>query len=141
MVVCFECGEKEGLHMHHVIPRSMGGTKTLPLCADCHGKVHSKDMTSIAKLTAIALRDKQSRGEYIGGHEPYGYRLVDGELVEHEGEQRVVEIARKLRDAGLSFRKVAAELHKRGLVARNGRVFHPQQVKLLADRGITQEAA
>lgn len=37
---CFECG-KPAEHRHHVVPRSLGGTKTIPLCTPCHRKVHA----------------------------------------------------------------------------------------------------
>lgn len=36
---CFECGAPKE-EMHHVVPKSKGGTKTIPLCVDCHGKAH-----------------------------------------------------------------------------------------------------
>jgi hypothetical protein len=36
---CFECGQG-AMHQHHVVPRSLGGTKTVPLCEECHRKVH-----------------------------------------------------------------------------------------------------
>jgi len=41
---CFECG-KEATEEHHVIPKSLGGTKTVPLCTKCHMKVHGLDKT------------------------------------------------------------------------------------------------
>lgn len=37
--VCFECGEPATEH-HHIIPRVLGGKKTIPLCTCCHMKVH-----------------------------------------------------------------------------------------------------
>lgn len=37
--VCFECGGVAH-HQHHVVPRSQGGTKTIPLCVTCHGLAH-----------------------------------------------------------------------------------------------------
>jgi uncharacterized protein YerC len=40
--ICFECGGTEHIHQHHIIPKSLGGTKTIPLCNDCHGKAHGK---------------------------------------------------------------------------------------------------
>jgi len=40
---CFECGATDGLQQHHVVPRSRGGTKTIPLCGECHGKAHHRD--------------------------------------------------------------------------------------------------
>jgi hypothetical protein len=36
---CYECGAPKE-EMHHIIPRSKGGKKTIPLCIDCHGKAH-----------------------------------------------------------------------------------------------------
>jgi DNA-binding NarL/FixJ family response regulator len=41
--ICFECG-KTAKHEHHVIPKSLGGNKTVPLCEDCHSKVHETDL-------------------------------------------------------------------------------------------------
>ena len=43
-IKCFECDSEENIHNHHVIPKILGGTKTIPLCALCHGKVHDKDI-------------------------------------------------------------------------------------------------
>ena len=40
--ICFECGSTEHIHQHHIIPKSLGGTKTIPLCNDCHGLAHGK---------------------------------------------------------------------------------------------------
>ena len=37
---CFECGDL-AIHNHHVVPRSLGGKKTIPLCANCHSKAHN----------------------------------------------------------------------------------------------------
>ena len=39
-VECFECGSTENIHQHHVVPQSKGGTKTIPLCNNCHSVVH-----------------------------------------------------------------------------------------------------
>ena len=47
MKECFECG-KEATEEHHVIPKSLGGTKTVPLCTKCHMKVHGLDKTNRA---------------------------------------------------------------------------------------------
>jgi hypothetical protein len=62
---------------------------------------------------------------------PYGRRVApDGERLEPdptEEEARVV--ARLLRAQGLSLRRVAAELERRGVRSRTGRGFAPVQVK------------
>ena len=41
--ICFECGGTEHIHQHHIIPKSLGGTKTIPLCNMCHGRAHGKE--------------------------------------------------------------------------------------------------
>lgn len=46
-VKCFECGD-HATEQHHVIPKVMGGTKTIPLCSRCHMKVHGLDGTKRA---------------------------------------------------------------------------------------------
>lgn len=63
--VCFECGAP-ATERHHVVPHSLGGTKTVPLCGICHAKIHDVDgkrRTRIAELTKAALDAKKARGE------------------------------------------------------------------------------
>jgi len=77
---CFECGSRDDLHDHHVVPRSLGGKRTVSLCQDCHWAVHSKGSgPSIRKLTKQALAQKQARGEWVGGA-PFGYKVENGKL-------------------------------------------------------------
>jgi hypothetical protein len=39
VIRCMEC-DRPAHHEHHVIPASRGGTRTIPLCVECHGQVH-----------------------------------------------------------------------------------------------------
>jgi hypothetical protein len=39
---CFECGSEDNIHQHHIVPVVRGGKQVIPLCGDCHGKVHGK---------------------------------------------------------------------------------------------------
>ena len=126
--ICFECAVP-AQHWHHVVPRALGGTKTLPLCEACHGKVHAHDFTNLGRLTRTALAVKKAKGERTGTI-PYGYQLAaDGKTLEaHEGEQAVVAVIRGLRAEGLALRAIAAELDARGLVSRSGGRWHLTQV-------------
>ena len=54
---CFECGDNIAIHQHHVVPKSIGGKNTIPLCEKCHSLVHGKDM-KISYLTRIGLLRK-----------------------------------------------------------------------------------
>ncbi|HEX8111867.1 MAG TPA: hypothetical protein VF516_29245 [Kofleriaceae bacterium] len=85
---------------------------------------------AIGERTAAAMQHKASQGEYTGGAASYGYALAaDGvTLVEVAIEQAVIAEARAHRATGLSLRKVAEELDRKGLRARNGRPLAPVQV-------------
>ena len=139
---CFECGE-ESTYDHHVVPASRGGTSTVPLCADCHAKAHHRNgsMTTAA-LTRDALQRKRSRGEKTGGDAPYGWRKdpESNKLMQHRPEQRMIRIARRLRSAGLSLRRVGAELEAAGLHPRLGGRWHAQSVKHLLSARLAASA-
>ena len=129
-MTCFECGETKNLQHHHVVPRSLGGTKTIPLCERCHGLVHSKDFTSTGVLTAAAMATLKAAGKYTGGYVPFGCKVAaDGvTLTECPAEQATIAAARRLRGQGLSLRKVAAELAAQGMTNRNGKPFDPHSI-------------
>lgn len=76
-----------------------------------------------------ALRVKRDRNERVG-RTMYGFRVGgDGKTLESdEKEQTVIEEARRLRAAGLTFRTVAEVLAAQGMLSRSGRVFDPKQV-------------
>ena len=84
----------------------------------------------IAERTATALQHKKSQGQRVGAI-PYGFTLdPDGKTLRpHPGEQAVIAEARRLKAAGLSLRKTAEELARRGLYARNGEQFDSTQVR------------
>ena len=126
---CFECGDPAE-HQHHVVPHSLGGTKTVPLCERCHGLVHDRGMVGHARLTRAALQGKKERGEIVGAV-PYGMQRLTPTsrwLVPNEHEQKALTIARSLRALGASLRHIAAVLASQGFLARNGRQFDPQQI-------------
>jgi hypothetical protein len=62
---CFECGNPAD-HEHHVIPRVLGGTKTVPLCEKCHGLIHDRHFVHHRELTKKGLVQAKERGR-IGG--------------------------------------------------------------------------
>lgn len=104
--------------------RSAAGRLVLNILAS----VSQWERETIAERTRDAMRHKQANGEYIGGPAPYGYQLVNGELVADAAEQGVIQQARELRDSGLSLAAVAKELDRRGIQARNGKAFAAMQI-------------
>lgn len=130
---CFECGEIGNMHDHHVVPRSRGGTSTVPLCDECHGKTHglpSGTDWDISTLTSEAMQAKAARGEYTGGKVPFGKKVSDDgkTLVDNPAEQEVIDEIRRMRNKGLLLRDIAEELNNRGAVRRNQNGWHQKAV-------------
>lgn len=89
---CFECAGPAVMD-HHVIPRSLGGVRTVPLCEICHGKIHSIDFTDHSQLIKQGLEKARKRGATLGRPRTY----TDAQL-----EQAVVMV-----DTGVSIRATA----------------------------------
>lgn len=132
--VCFECNTPAE-HDHHVVPRSLGGTKTIPLCERCHGLVHDKKFTKISTLTRNALAAKKAKMQRVGAI-PYGWKLkADGVHLERcEVEQAVVAKCHALRAQGWALAAIAAELERQGVPTRTGGKWHAMQIKRYAGR-------
>ena len=46
---------------------------------------------------------------------PLGWQWVDGKLVKHEGEYKIIKRLRKLRDLGVTYKEIAIILNKEGV--------------------------
>lgn len=55
---CMECGARSR-HDHHVIPRALGGTATVPLCVACHRRAHAIGINPHA-LHSVAMKEARS---------------------------------------------------------------------------------
>lgn len=105
--------------------RSAAGRLVLNILAS----VSQWERETIGERTSVAMQHKQAKGEYIGGGTPYGFDLAGGELVRNEAEQRVIAQAKQLHAAGLSLRKIAAELDRQGIKTRRGSTFAAPQIQ------------
>jgi len=97
---CFECGAPKQ-DMHHIIPKSKGGTKTIPLCAKCHGLVHGRDFVKHRQLHKEGVERAKLLGKYKG-------RVVgtgESKEVVLEKYKPVIEILN--REPSMSLRKIA----------------------------------
>lgn len=94
---CMECGELTNLS-HHVIPVSLGGTKTVPLCPRCHSRAHgvASEVQYASHLVKLGIERARTRGVRIGAPPK-----IDDALV-----QQVFT----LRADGLTYRQIAAAL-------------------------------
>lgn len=63
---CFECGKPMD-ELHHVVPRSKGGVKTIPLCTKCHGNAHGmKRRITSSDLIKDGMKVAKANGKHIG---------------------------------------------------------------------------
>ena len=126
---CFDCGEPAG-HMHHVVPRSLGGSATVPLCTDCHAKAHNLPAGSWGnhrKLTKQGIDRRRESGKKYGTI-PYGLTEAEGgNLKVCREEWRSLQAMRTMRESGQSIRKIAKALNEQGHKPR-GKEWHPTTV-------------
>lgn len=108
--------------------RSAGGRLVLNVLAS----VSQWEREAIGERTKQAMAHMKDSGQYTGGQVPYGFKLVDGVLTEHDGEQAVLEAVRKYRARGMPLRKIAQVLADKGYKSRAGRPFHFQAVARMA---------
>ena len=139
---CFECGSPPPLHHHHVVPRSLGGTKTVPLCEACHGKVHAANLT-VHALQLAAISAKRVRGELVAGKPPYGKRVApDGvHLEDCPYEQDIMRRATCLHHEGITYREIARRLSAEGCRNRAGNILTDTNVRTFLPKISPDEAA
>ena len=86
----------------------------------------------IGERTSAAMQYMKAQGQYTGGKPPYGFQVVNGELIENEAEQSVLALVRKYRNKGLSLRKIAETLADKGVNSRAGKPIHFQAIARMA---------
>jgi hypothetical protein len=104
---CFECGSVEDIHYHHIVPSSIGGTKTIPLCIICHGKVHNKDFVKFRELQRLGIQRAKENGSFINNGRPKGSIEIPEEFLEKNKSKKIIELLEK----GYSYRKISSILH------------------------------
>lgn len=87
----------------------------------------------VGERTKAALAHKRAKGEKYGPV-PFGYREVEGRLVEVRREaQAVAEIVR-MRQHGLAYRDIAARLNADGVTGKRGGQWHASTVRYVINR-------
>jgi len=64
-----------------------------------------------------------------GGHTPYGYAYLDGQLLVDPKEQTIVRKIMKLHHSGLSGNAIAKELNHQKIPSRTGKSWSPCVVR------------
>src|SRR4051812_41253841 len=119
---CFEC-RRPAEHDHHVVPRSRGGTRTIPLCGECHGKVHGRRAMSTSALTKEALRRRKEAGLRTGSI-PFGFDLAGDRLVRNPVEQEALLLMQRMRASGAGLAAIAAHLTSLRVRPKRGKKWY-----------------
>lgn len=82
----------------------------------------------ISERTSMAMKHLRANGRYTGGHEPYGFRFVEGALETVPQEAAVISDVQRLRSEGVSLRGICKKLTEQGTKARTGKPFQAVQV-------------
>lgn len=134
---CFECDEV-AIFDHHVVPKSRGGRRTVPLCAACHAKAHHRDGNrDTANLTSDALQAKIRRGERRGRLR-FGYDLAnDGKtLIPNPREQQAIARMRQWRAQGKTYRDLVWLVEDLGIDTKTGGIWRPQTIRQILTRPV-----
>lgn len=83
---------------------------------------------AISERTRETMAHMKREGKRVGGV-PYGWRDVDGRLVEDEEEQEVVQYVQNLRDAGYRWSCIVDVVNECGYRSRSGAPFLVTQIK------------
>jgi DNA invertase Pin-like site-specific DNA recombinase len=75
------------------------------------GALAQMERELIAERTKATLAYKKQKGEHLGAI-PYGFKLVEGKLIPHEPEQKILKKMKRWRYEGKTLREVARRLNQ-----------------------------
>jgi len=99
--VCFECGSNNSIEYHHVVPYIKGGTKTIPLCIECHSKVHGIDFVKARELKKIGIQRAKENGVVFGRR--VGVKEPIEKWLAKESTQKIIPLLKQ----GVSYVKIS----------------------------------
>lgn len=96
--------------------------------------VAMQERRNIVLRTSHGRFIKAEQGGYSGGRAPYGYKVVDKQLIIEPKEREIVKLVFDLRDQGKKLPQIAEELEKRGMKTRGGGKFQNSTLKSILDK-------
>lgn len=78
------------------------------------GAMATMERELIGERTSEALQYKKSSGFKLG-QEPYGYKIINGQLVEIDQEIQIVKYISEMKDKNYSYQKIADILNSKGV--------------------------
>ena len=87
----------------------------------------------VSERTRSALTHKRLKGE-VYSPVPFGFKAVEGRLMEVESEARLIREMMAQRDEGWTLRRIADELNTRGIRGKRNGKWHASTVRYLLNR-------
>lgn len=107
---CFECGTIGPVDLHHVVPKSKGGTKMIPLCLSCHSKVHGENMLNFRKLAKESRNKKIKESKENGIPHNFGRKEGSVETMDKLlNKPKNIKIINLLKESNLTVRSIVNE--------------------------------
>jgi hypothetical protein len=132
--ICFECGAP-ATEDHHVIPESLGGTRTVPLCGQCHNRVHDgnwKRRDNHSELTKEGLRRAKERGVRLGNHKNADEARAKGRAAQtvsaNQFALKMYDIILPLKNQGWGLDKIAEYLNSENIATVRGGKWYNKSV-------------
>lgn len=108
--------------------------------ADITMSVAKKERRRILKRMKRSRKAKADQGKFIGGNPGLGYKIVykdgkDGDLAIDESDvERVKAVFDTLEATGGNLGATAKRLNGQGYTGKEGKLFHPNTIRLIANR-------
>jgi site-specific DNA recombinase len=87
----------------------------------------------VSERTKMALTQKKANRE-VYSPIPFGYREIEGRLIEVKQETSIVAGILRQREAGVSYGAIAKQLNSKGVPSKQGRQWHASTVHYLVKR-------
>jgi site-specific DNA recombinase len=104
------------------------------------GMIAQWERETIAERTQVALDVKRRNGEKLGGPVPFGFRVRDGKLIQHEPEQAIVRGILKARRGGMGYQDIALQLDEQGVKCRKAKRWYTSLVRDICLRAGVQRS-
>lgn len=91
--------------------------------------VAEMERENIKRRTMAGRREKAAEGGFSGGRPPYGYKVVEHELVLVEEEAEVVRDIFRCRSVRMTMKEIAELLNMKGVSKRNGKPVDQSMVQ------------
>ena len=152
--LCFECN-KPAEGGHHVVPKSRGGIKEVPLCGECHAKAHhAAQNMAHATLTREGLQRAKARGVRLGSPKPgrwlnkaNGWEAAKAKAVvacqvkAQDAYANILPTVKEKRAAGWTIAEVVVWLNEQGFLTSAKKPFTVSTLWRVLKRYLGAEAA